>query len=124
MQGDLDAHTEGYPAMLTELLARENIADRFDFLIIDSPNQISPIMENAIFPADAFIIPFESTKAVKSYASIYQLLLNLRPGADFRLIHVLINQSNPPPRTPPPRPGPHAGGQHRPCQSARSFVRV
>ena len=77
--------------MLTELLARENIADRFDFLIIDSPNQISPIMENAIFPADAFIIPFESTKAVKSYASIYQLLLNLRPGGDVRLIHVLIN---------------------------------
>ena len=85
------SQTEGYPAMLTELLARENIADRFDFLIIDSPNQISPIMENAIFPADAFIIPFESTKAVKSYASIYQLLLNLRPGGDFRLIHVLIN---------------------------------
>lgn len=85
------SHTEGYPAMLTELLARENIAARFDFLIIDSPNQISPIMENAIFPADAFIIPFESTKAVKSYASIYQLLLNLRPGGDFQLIHVLIN---------------------------------
>ena len=85
------SHSEGYPTMLTELLARENITGRFDFLIIDSPNQISPIMENPIFPADAFIIPFESTKAVKSYASIYQLLLNLRPGADFRLIHVLIN---------------------------------
>ena len=28
---------------------------------------------------------------MKSYASIYQLLLNLRPGADFQLIHVLIN---------------------------------
>ena len=28
---------------------------------------------------------------MKSYASIYQLLLNLRPGGDFRLIHVLIN---------------------------------
>jgi chromosome partitioning protein len=85
------SHNEGYPTMLTELLAREHVADRFDYLIIDSPNQISPIMENAIFPADAFIIPFESTKAVKSYASIYQLLLNLRPGGDFRLIHVLIN---------------------------------
>ena len=85
------SHTEGYPTMLTALLAREHIGERFDFLIIDSPNQISPIMENAIFPADAFIIPFESTKAVKSYASIYQLLLNLRPGGDFRLLHVLIN---------------------------------
>jgi len=83
--------TEGYPAMLTELLAREHIGDRFDFLVIDSPNQISPIMENAIFPADGFIIPFESTKAVKSYASVYQLLLKLRPGGDYRLLHVLSN---------------------------------
>jgi chromosome partitioning protein len=83
--------TEGYPAMLTELLAREGIADRFDFLIIDSPNQISPIMENAIFPADGFIIPFESTKAVKSYASVYQLLLKLRPTGDYQLLHVLSN---------------------------------
>ena len=87
------SHTEGYPAMLTQLLDAEDIGDRFDFLIIDSPNQISPVMENAIFPADAFIIPFESTKAVKSYASIYQLLMNLRPGKDYRLIHVLTNLS-------------------------------
>ena len=83
--------TDGYPAMLTELLAREEVADRFDYLIIDSPNQISPIMESAIFPADAFIIPFESTKAVKSYASVYQLLLKLRPNADYQLLHVLSN---------------------------------
>jgi chromosome partitioning protein len=83
--------SDGYPAMLTELLAREGIADRFDYLVIDSPNQISPIMENAIFPADAFIIPFESTKAVKSYASVYQLLLKLRPTGDFKLLHVLTN---------------------------------
>ena len=83
--------TEGYPAMLSELLAREMIADQFDFLLIDSPNQISPIMENAIFPADAFVIPFESTKAVKSYASVFQLLLKLRPSGDFRLLHVLSN---------------------------------
>ena len=82
---------DGYPTMLTELLARESVADRFDFLVIDSPNQISPIMENAIFPADGFIIPFESTKAVKSYASVYQLLLKLRPTGDYKLLHVLSN---------------------------------
>ena len=85
------SQTEGYPSMLTQLIAEEHIADRFDFIVIDSPNQISPIMENAIFPADAFIVPFESTKAVKSYASIYKLLLKLRPSADFRLLHVLSN---------------------------------
>ena len=85
------SQTDGYPSMLTQLIAEEHIADRFDFIVIDSPNQISPIMENAIFPADVFIVPFESTKAVKSYASIYKLLLKLRPGADFRLLHVLSN---------------------------------
>jgi chromosome partitioning protein len=85
------SQTEGYPSMLTQLIAEEHIADRFDFIVIDSPNQISPIMENAIFPADAFIVPFESTKAVKSYASIYKLLLKLRPSADFHLLHVLSN---------------------------------
>ena len=85
------SQTDGYPSMLMQLIAEEHIADRFDFIVIDSPNQISPIMENAIFPADIFIVPFESTKAVKSYASIYKLLLKLRPGADFRLLHVLSN---------------------------------
>ena len=87
------SQTEGYPSMLTQLLAEEHIADRFDFVVIDSPNQISPIMENAIFPADAFIVPFESTKAVKSYASIYKLLVKLRPTADFHMLHVLSNLS-------------------------------
>ena len=37
------------------------------------------------------IVPFESTKAVKSYASIYKLLVKLRPTADFRMLHVLSN---------------------------------
>lgn len=85
------SQNEGYPSMLTQLLAEEHIADRFDFIVIDSPNQISPIMENAIFPADAFIVPFESTKAVRSYASIYKLLVKLRSGNDFKMLHVLSN---------------------------------
>ncbi|WP_395730721.1 ParA family protein [Prosthecobacter sp.] len=85
------SQNDGYPSMLTQLLAEEHIADRFDFIVIDSPNQISPIMENAIYPADAFIVPFESTKAVKSYASIYKLLVKLRSSADFRMLHVLSN---------------------------------
>jgi chromosome partitioning protein len=85
------SQTEGYPSMLTQLIAEEHIADRFDYIVIDSPNQISPIMENAIFPADAFIVPFESTKAVRSYASIYKLLVKLRSNADFQMLHVLSN---------------------------------
>jgi len=82
---------DGYQSMLSRILAQENVAAHFDYLVIDSPNQISPIMENAIFPADLFIVPFESTKAVRSYASFYKLLLGLRPDADFQILHVLSN---------------------------------
>jgi chromosome partitioning protein len=83
--------SEGYATILTRLLA--TCPRKFDFLIIDSPNQISPIMENAIFPSDLFIVPFESTKAVRSYANFYKLLMRLRPGEEHRLLHVLSNLS-------------------------------
>ncbi len=82
---------EGYSSLLSQLLATESLAPDFDFLVIDSPNQISPIMENAIFPADLFIVPFESTKAVRSYASFFKLLLRLRPAGDYGILHVLSN---------------------------------
>lgn len=38
---------EGYELRLIEVLGE--IADRFEYCVIDSPNQISPVMENAIF---------------------------------------------------------------------------
>ncbi len=92
---------EGYPTMLTRLLA--SLAEPFDIVVIDSPNQISPVMENCIFPCDIFIVPFESTKAVRSYANFYQLLLRLRPGEGeeseqpgYRVLHVLSNLSRQP----------------------------
>jgi len=83
--------TEGYHTLLTRCLAGSQ--RQFDFVVIDSPNQISPIMENAIYPSDLFIVPFESTKAVRSYANFYQLLMRLRQGEDHRLLHVLSNLS-------------------------------
>jgi chromosome partitioning protein len=82
--------SENYAVGLAKLLSE---TQPFDFVVIDSPNQISPIMENAIFPSDLFIVPFESTKAVKSYANFYKLLLRLRPENDYRILHVLSNVS-------------------------------
>ena len=81
---------EGYELRLIEVLGE--IADRFEFCVIDSPNQISPVMENAIFPADLFIVPFESTKAVKSYANVFALVQRVRGEAPPSL-HVLSNLS-------------------------------
>lgn len=81
-----EGYFQGYASALGQLPE-----DAFDFLIVDAPNQISPIMENTIYPADLFIVPFESTKAVKSYANFYSLLLRIRPGADFHMLHVLNN---------------------------------
>ena len=53
-------------------------------------------MENCIYPSDIFIVPFESTKAVRSYANFYQLLLRLRPEEEHRVLHVLSNLSRQP----------------------------
>lgn len=81
--------SEDYPTILARLLGE--LATDFDVAVLDSPNQISPIMENAIFASDLFVVPFESTKAVKSYANFYKLLLGLRPNEDHRLLHILSN---------------------------------
>ena len=79
---------EDYHLLFSKALG--DIVERFDFVVLDSPNQISPIMENAIFPTDLFVVPFESTKAVKSYGNVFKLILNLR-GADPFTLHVLSN---------------------------------
>ena len=85
---------EGYQTILTRLLA--SLTRSFEFVVIDSPNQISPVMENCIFPSDVFIVPFESTKAVRSYANFYQLLTRIRPGEEHRVLHVISNLSRQP----------------------------
>jgi len=87
---------EDYAIILSTLFAQggeDGNIPGFDFVVIDSPNQISPVMENAILPADLFIVPFESAKAIRSYANFYKLLLKLRPdqGEAPRLLHVLNN---------------------------------
>jgi chromosome partitioning protein len=82
---------EDYAQLFTSLLA--GMTQSFDFVVIDSPNQISPIMENVIYPTDVFVVPFESTKAVRSYANFYQLLLRLRAEEEHRVLHVLSNLS-------------------------------
>jgi chromosome partitioning protein len=78
----------GYQTRYAECLADID-PDRFDFMVIDSPNQISPVMENCIYPADLFVVPFDSTKAVKSYANVYSLLQGIRPDEDYEILHVM-----------------------------------
>ena len=85
---------EDYATLLTRLLAP--LAATYAFLVIDSPNQISPVMANAIYPTDVFVVPFESTKAVRSYANFLQLLLRLRPDEEHRILHVLSNLTRQP----------------------------
>ena len=87
---------DGYAATLAAHLAAldaDPAAPAFDHAVLDSPNQISPVMENAIFPSDLFVVPFEGTKSVKSYANVYALIRRIRPEGDYRLLHVLSNVS-------------------------------
>ena len=81
---------EGYESMLAGFL-EELPPGKFDYVIIDSPNQISPIMENAIMPTDVFLVPIESTKAVASYANFFSLVKRLRSPGSYRMLHVLNN---------------------------------
>ncbi len=63
----------------------------FDYVVIDSPNQISPIMRNTVIPADLFVVPFESMKTVKSYANFFDLVLKNRIEGSYQMLHVLNN---------------------------------
>lgn len=84
-----------YFTLLARLLSGPDVPE-FDYVVLDSPNQISPIMENAIFATDLFVVPFESTKAVRSYANFYKLVLKLRPEDEPPFLHVLSNLSRQP----------------------------
>ena len=79
-------------SLLAEFLA-ELAPARFDYVVIDCPNQISPLMETAIVPTDVFIVPIESTKAVASYANFFALVQRLRAPGSYRMLHVLNNIS-------------------------------
>ena len=81
---------EGYESLLAEFLS-ELPSGEFDFVVIDCPNQISPLMECAIFPTDVFVVPIESTKAVASYANFYALVQRHRTAGTYGILHVLNN---------------------------------
>lgn len=86
------SEADGYEALLSEFLA-ELSSIAFDYVVIDCPNQISPLMENAILPTDVFVVPIESTKAVASYANFFCLVQKLRTPRSYRMLHVLNNIS-------------------------------
>jgi chromosome partitioning protein len=83
---------EGYESVFAQLLAEESNPP-FDFVVVDSPNQISPIMRNAVFATDVFLVPFEGTQAIRSYANFFQLVLDIRPDQSYKILHVLNDVS-------------------------------
>jgi len=80
---------DGYESLLAEFL--DQLPNEFNYVVIDCPNQISPLMENAIVPTDVFVVPIESTKAVASYANFFALVQKLRGDGNYRMLHVLNN---------------------------------
>jgi chromosome partitioning protein len=85
---------DSYEFLLSEFL-EELAGGMFSYVVIDCPNQISPLMENAIVPTDVFIVPIESTKAVASYANFFALVQQLKRPGTFTMLHVLNNISLP-----------------------------
>ncbi len=84
----------GYESTLAMMLPQ--LASDFDYIVIDSPNQLSPIQANAIVPADLIVVPIDGTKAVRSYAHLFKLLYRLRPDHDNLVMHVLSDVSRQP----------------------------
>ena len=63
--------------------------DAANYLIIDCPNQISPIMELAIIAADMFVCPIDGFGGINAYADILELIMELRPHGDYLMCNVL-----------------------------------
>lgn len=84
-----------YEALLLHHL-RQLGGSLFDYIVIDSPNQVSPIMQTAIYATDLFLVPFLDTHSVLSYPNVHELILKTRPDGRYRLLPVLNNLSNKP----------------------------
>jgi len=61
----------------------------FDFVILDCPDGVNTLMQNSIFAAQVIVVPFDSTKAVKTYPNLYSLIHKMRPKKDYKLLHLL-----------------------------------
>ncbi|MEL7237972.1 MAG: ParA family protein [Planctomycetota bacterium] len=82
-----------------ETLARQLMdprLEKYDYVVLDSPNQVSTVMVNAIVPTDLFIVPFKDSKAVRSYANVFGLIDHFRPDGEFKTLHVLVDVSRQP----------------------------
>lgn len=86
------AERDDYHMTLANALMDPSMPE-FDYVILDSPNQVSTVMVNAIMPTDLFLVPFKDSKAVRSYANIYGLIQQLRADGDYQTLHVLTDVS-------------------------------
>ena len=89
------AERDGYHTTLADALLHPDMPE-FDYVILDSPNQVSTVMVNAIVPADLFLVPFKDSKTVRSYANVYGLIQHFRPDDDYNTLHVLTDVSRQP----------------------------
>lgn len=86
---------DGYQALLVEHLLGLG-ADRYDYVVIDSPNQVSPVMKMGVYATDLFLVPFLDTHSVLSFPNVYSMIQDTRPAGDFLLLPVINNLSNKP----------------------------
>ena len=89
------AERDDYHLTLANALMHPDLPE-YDYVVLDSPNQVSTVMANAIVPSDLFVVPFKDTKAVRSYANVYGLMRRLRPDGAFHALHVLADVSRQP----------------------------
>ncbi len=84
----------GYETTLGQHFGQPDIYQTYDFIVIDSPNQVSPVMHNAIFATDLFLVPFIDPDSVARYPNLFSAIELIRPERDYHQLNVLTGLSN------------------------------
>lgn len=91
---------DGYEQLLAHFFEHlpddPNAPPPYDYVVVDSPNQVSPVMDNAIFTTDLFVIPFLDTSSVRSFPNVYKQIHEIRDDDDYEVLHLLTNLSRMP----------------------------
>ena len=77
--------------ILSNIIKKSGLKKQFDYMVIDSPNQISPIMRNALYACNLLITPFSDIKSVRSFANLYSLIQSMKRVRWTKILPVINN---------------------------------
>lgn len=67
----------------TLLTALKEVEKSYDYIVIDAPNSVSPIMENVAFATDIVVVPFEGIDSVRRIGDLEDIMDRTRPDKGY-----------------------------------------